>query len=218
MSIPKFDFSESPIKTEEELQASPESLNQGQNKYFRPGRHDATIVKVEYQGQAKDPTWGKFLVHLEGTGRKEIRSQVMVPFKSVEFIDKSGRPTKFLYQKFVAFMASLGYTVKVQDLQTLLPEVWTKPENTLVGKTVGIDVGYRGNFIRYDGKDEIGQKKYTIEFADGSVLCDASKRVMYFADYDAVMAHAEANQTEIQRFVDVLSFVTPKNATSNSGW
>lgn len=218
--LPKFNFSESPIKTQQELEQSLDALNPG-GKYFRPGRHEARVTGVEYKGTASDPNWGKFMLTLEGTGGKTIKTLVMVPFKSIDFIDKNGRPTKFLYQKFTNLMSGLGYPgLRVEDLQTVLPEVWTKPEKTVVGREVGIEVGYQGNHVRYDGKDEIGNKKYALEMADGSTLCDASGRVMYFNDYEAALGHAESNQIVIDRFTSVLSFVpsTKTSQASDSSW
>lgn len=217
-TIPKFNFSESVIKTEEELQASMESA--GNSKFFRPGRYDVTIESVEYQGLAKDDRWGKFLLTLKGTGEKSIRAQVIVPFRGIEFVNKNGKPSKFNYVKFVEFMTAIGKPVKVEELETLLPAVWSNPDRTLVGLNVGIDVGYDRTHIRYDGKDEIGLKRYAIEYGDGSTLCDASGKVMVFNDYDSALAHAEANQIEIQRFSNVLGYTTPTagNTNTSTNW
>lgn len=209
-AMPKFNFSNASVKTEEELQSSLESLG-GQTKYFRPGQHDVSITKVEYKGNASDPTWGKFVLTLAGTGGKEITSMVMVPFQDIEYRTSNGKTTKYLYLKFVGFMKALGYDVKVENLGELLPEVFTNPERTLVGRNIGVDIGYNGNHIRYDGKDEIGNKKYAIEFKDGSTLCDSSGKVMIFNDWEAAARHAEANQTEISKYVEVLSYRTPAN-------
>lgn len=217
-TMPKFNFSNASVKTEEELQSSLESLG-GQSKYFRPGQHEVTIDSVVYQGNASDPTWGKFLLTLKGTGTKEITAQVMVPFQDIEYRTSTGKTTKYMYLKFVGFMKALGYDVKIENLGELLPTVFTNPERTLVGRNIGIEVGYNGNHIAYRGKDEIGNKLYNIVFKDGSVLCDASKKPMVFNDWEAAARHAEANQTAISKYVEVLSYRTPLNPnTVDASW
>ena len=216
-AIPKFSFSGSTIKSEEDL-ASLEGGAKREDKYFRPGTYQLNITKVEYQGSASDDRWGKFLLHLEGTGGKTIRSQIMVPFRDVAFLGKSGKNTGYPYSKFKNFMSALGIAVTVPTLETVLTEVFTNPDKTLVGRDISANIGYQGNYVGYMGKDEAGIKKYNITMKDGSVLSDASGKAMTFPEFEAALHHAEVKNIEGRRFVDVLDYNEGKAGVASSNW
>jgi hypothetical protein len=216
--IPKFNFSQASIKTDEELKTAL-SGERGNDKYFRPGKYDVTIASVEYQGPAKDTNWGKFLLTLKGTGEKSIRAQVIVPFRDQKYIGASGKPTMLMFLRFTQFMTALGHTVTLDNLEETLTSVFANPERTLTGKVLGVEIGYDNNHIAYRGKDEIGVKKYVIQMKDGSVLSDASGKEITFPDIDSAKARAEQNQINLQEYVNVLSYHTSAaNSKVGGAW
>lgn len=216
-AIPKFNFSGSTIKTEEELSQLTGGERQG-DKFFRPGTYQANIVKVEYTGVASDDRWGKFNVHLEGTGGKEIRTTVMVPFRDIAYTAKSGKNTGLPYLKYKNFMLALGVKLDLNNYQTVTAELFTNPDKTLVGKDVSINVGYEGNYIGYMGKDEIGIRKFNITMKDGSVLSDASGKIITFPERDAALHHAEVSLMTVDRYTRVLDFNEGKVSAPQAGW
>lgn len=217
MLIPKFNLSGSTIKTDEELAALGGS-GKDTSPYFRPGTYQVSITKVEYQGSASDDRWGKFLLHLEGANGKAIRSQVMVPFRDVAFTSKTGKNTGLPFAKFKNFMLGLGVKVSVPTLEATLVEVFTNPDKTLVGRDVSVNIGYQGNYIGYAGKDEAGIKKYNITMKDGSVLADASGKVITWPEYGAAAEHADIHLIQINKYVDVLDYNEGKVATASANW
>lgn len=217
-AIPKFNLSGSTIKTDEELASLGGSGSRDTSLYFRPGTYQVTITKVEYQGSASDDRWGKFLLHLEGANGKSIRSQVMVPFRDVAFAGKNGKNTGLPFAKFKNFMLGLGIKVSVPTLEATLTEVFTNPDKTLVGRDVSVNIGYQGNYIGYAGKDDAGIKKYNITMKDGSVLADASGKMMTWPEYGAAAEHAEINLITVSKYVDVLDYNEGTKAAASSNW
>jgi hypothetical protein len=96
--------------------------------------------------------------------------------------------------------------------------VFTNPDKTLVGRDLSANIGYQGNYIGYAGKDEAGINKYNITMKDGSVLADASGKVMTFPEFEAALHHAEVNNIEVRKYVDVLDYNEGKAGATNSNW
>jgi hypothetical protein len=123
-----------------------------------------------------------------------------------------------MYIKFTQFLSAFGTSVTMDNLGETLTTVFANPERTLVGKTLNVEIGYDGNHVEYRGKDDAGIKKYVLVFKDGSVLSDASGREITFPDMDSALARAEANQIDIQRFVNVLSYAPSASTTTGGNW
>lgn len=219
IQVPKFNFTGSTIKTEAEMAAESDKAGGSGGKYLKPGRHEVTITEVEYKGLAKDQNWGKFTLTLTGTGDKTIKSFLIVPFRDVMYVGASGKPTAFMYKKFKEFMAGLGVEVTVESLGDVLPQYFGNGGAGLVGLNVAIEVGYEGNYTRYAGKAENGEKKYNIVFADGALLMDRQLQVINFPDYASATNYAEANQIKLQAFPEILSYSQPSrgNVTAGAG-
>lgn len=214
MNLPKFNFSKSSIASTEQLNQELEKTS-GDSKFFRPGNHQVTITGVEYQGPARDTNWGKFLIHLKGTGGQEIRDQILVPFSDVQYKNPdTGKTTLFVYKRFTAVMAALGVTnLSLETLADTLNTYFSRPEKTLVGQIVNVDIGYKGTHIAYKGKDASGNKMYVVAKADGTQLMD-----MVFPGYDEALTHCEDANIEVSRFVDVLKYNPSVAGKKVSGW
>ncbi len=114
-----------------------------------------------------------------------------------------------MYQKLVTFMAGLGVALTPENLETVLVENFGgNIEKTFVGKQLSIDVGYRGNFIKYVGKSAAGTTQYQIQLINGTVLPTV------FADFDAAVNWAGANNTEVSRFVEVTGIAPSANGAA----
>lgn len=205
MSLPKFDFSKSTIKTTEALNTELKNAGEGESKFFRPGSYELEIVKVEHQGPAGDPNWHKFLLHFEGAGGKEIRYQLFVPVADVVYKGKSGKPTFFMFQKFTKAMEAVGVQVTVETLQDTLIKYFTNPDKVLKGLRVQAEIGYDGNYLRYEGKDDAGNKKYVIALDSGATVNGDDGQPLVFPDWQSAEGYATQKSIEIEKFTNVLS-------------
>lgn len=208
IEMPKFNFANSSIKTDDEF--NKQEGEQSGGKYLRPGRHEVAITKVEYTGPAKDPNWGKFTLTLTGTGDKTTRYFLMVPFRDVMYVGKSGKPTGLMFKKFKDFMSALGVTISVDSLGTVLPTYFAQGGEPLVGGKLAIELGYDGNYIKYAGKNEDGSKRYEIALKDGSVLLNKDTlQPVTFPDPASAEAYATSSQIIIQKFPEILEVAPP---------
>lgn len=206
VDVPKFNFNSATIKSEAELQEALKGDSKF-DKYFKPGRHEVQITGLEYKGQATDQNWGKFVVKVRGAGDKETTGMVFVPFKDVNYMTASGKPTLMFYKRFAAFMGAVGLDSSVDKLATTLNENFSKPEKSpLLGANVVMELGYDGNHVRYDGKDAAGIKKYVIEMKDKSTIAET------FPSFDSAAGHAEQNGIKLQDYPQILSWSVSANA------
>lgn len=218
--IPKFSFSGSSIKSDEELNAKLAETDT-RSKYFRPGKHTVTIAKADYQGLAGDDRWGKFLLTLEGVGGKSTTAQLIVPLKDVMYRTKKGTETIFMFKKVQGFMAALGVGLTINNLQDTLTQYFSNPAKSLVSRELVIDIGYNGNHVAYNGKNAAGEVEYVIKMRDGSVVCDKTDLTpVLFTTRDAALAHAEGLQIQIEEYSSVLSYEVSPTAKNLSvaGW
>jgi hypothetical protein len=222
VTIPKFSFGGNSIKTDEELNAKLAETSTSGGKYFRPGKHTVKIAAAVYQGQAGDDRWGKFLLTLNGVGEKTTTAQLIVPFKDVMYLAKSGKETIFMFKKIQNFMSGLGVNLTVGNLQDTLTTYFTNPGKSLVGKELVIDIGYAGNHVAYAGKNTVtGDAEYQIKMRDGSVVLNSSDLTpLLFSTRDAAMAHAESQQIKIEEYSSVLNYEVSPTAklTAVAGW
>lgn len=209
-AMPKFDFSKSTLKTAEELNKALDGTGRKESLYLDSGMHDVAIIEAKYSEKVlSDPSWRQLHMTVEGAGKKTIKTSVLIPTSSFEYSKNGGTATLFPFKKFVEFCAGLGFTpVKDADSAvTVLTEYFAKPEKSLVGRETKVTIGYLKNHIHYDGKDEIGQRRFIIKMGDGSTLLNkATGKVMAFSDRDSAMAHAEQNQIDIQKYPDVTGY------------
>ncbi len=198
VQIPKFQFNNNSVKTDKELEEK--LAKTGGNKYLNPGKHEVVIKSVEYVGAAKDSRWGKFKVLYEGTDAKTTNEILLVPFSEIQYKGESGKETLFPYTRVQKFMKALGVDLKVQNLQDILTEYFSKPEKSLVGQVMAITVGYEGNYVEWRGKDTTGNSQYALVGKDGASFGGV------FSSRDAALAHAEQNQISVEEYTRILSY------------
>lgn len=208
LEMPRFDFSGASIKSEEDLAAAEAATNKG-DKYFKPGKYDVVINRVEFRGAAKsDPNWGNLEVEYRGTGEKLIRDYILVPFKDVTYGEKK---SLFPFQKVKQFCAALGHTVRVETLGDTLKSVFGNTTK-LTGKSVSIEVGYRKGHIKWVGKTAEGNTILHIIDRDGNAVRDADLNALEFADREAAEQFANDNKIAIDKYVNVLSYTQSATA------
>lgn len=196
--LPRFNFSKSSIKSTADLDKALEAESGTADKYFKPGKYEVKVIAAVHQGPSKNnPTWQKFLLTLKGASKATTTYQIAVPFETIEYKTATGKNPLFMYTKLVKLMAGLGVTLTPESLEKVLPEYFTNVEKALVGRQLSIEVGYRGNFIKYMGKNGEGKTQYQIQLSNGTVLPDV------FADFKAAEAFAVSKSIEVSKFVEV---------------
>lgn len=219
--LPKFNFSGMSVKSEEELNAKL-AESDTRVKYFRPGKHTAKITNVVYQGLASDDRWGKFLLTLTGVGGKETTAQLIIPLRDVMYRTKSGKESAFMFKKAQTFLRAIGVDLTINNVEDVLKEQFSKPEKTLVGQELVIEIGYNGNHIRYDGKTPTGDARYVIQKRDGSVVTDANAAPEVFTTREAALNHAETLDLPIEQYSSVVNYErvagAPAALSNASGW
>lgn len=207
-SLPKFDFSGMSL-TDADFNQQLEENQKSESKFFRPGRHEVSIIGSEYKGQSEsDPTWSKIVVKFEGTGGKTITDMLLIPTRTLVFRTRKGEDSVFPASKLKDFLEAVGAEFTVERLGELC-KTYFGTENALVGLNLVVDTAYTGNYVKYQGKNEAGQLLLQITTRDGETL-DSS---LYFNDYKAANEYAEKNKIAVKNFVDVTSY--SKSSTPN---
>jgi hypothetical protein len=217
--MPKFTFNNLEFKDDAELEAFEKEQKGGGyvDKYFKPGQHDVTIADVEINGMSeKDDTWVKLCVHLKGTGEKTIRSYLQVPTDRLKYGAKNSTwPLKTLKN----FCAALGQPLPVENIKTVLNNVFAKPEK-LVGRPLVIQVGYQKGYVKYVGKGDGGAKLFNIFDKDNNVVRDLDGTAINFPDQAAAMLYADDNKIPVDKYPSVLGYApsTAQGENKSAAW
>ncbi len=211
IEMPKMDFSGASFKSDEELAAYEATQNKG-DKYFKPGRYEVVIDKVEFKGRNKnDDTWCDLVLTYKGTGEKTINSLVQVPTRDVKFGPKG---TTFPFKNLKDFCLAIGHQVGPKNLD-VLKSVFAKPES-LVGRPVTIDVGYRKGYVKYVGKRPDGAAFYNLMDRDHNPIRDVDNNPVEFADRDAAFNYAADKNISVDKYVNVLAY-SPSSVAQAAG-
>lgn len=208
MTMPKFNFSKATFTSEADLNAATArpGSQASTSKVMLPGKHEVTIMSVENAGPtAKDPSWIKMKIQLQGTGGKEIRTMLLVPTQDIVYGEKK---TLFPYNKLKNFLTSLGHAVSVESLAGVLEKTFGNPAS-LTGQNVAIEVGYEKTHLR-SVRNDIGER--SVRIVDGKTKQDmvgSDGKVLSFSDYDSAEAYLDANNIAYDAFPSVLKFGTP---------
>lgn len=212
--LPRFDFSGMDSYTDEEVSKATERK---ESKVFKPGQYDVVVDQVL---AAKDPTdknWRQIRV-VYTAGGKQVSDFIMFPItKTTEFTGRSGKATSMPLIRLKNFMTALGLEVTGTNLKTLLSKTLSNPAQ-LVGKPLTVRIGYRKAHPKFV-RDASNNTSVQIELNDGSVLCDAGGAALNFGNVDALLAHAESNQIEIEQFPNITDYVkSAKPAAAATNW
>lgn len=212
MSLPKFDFSNVSLD-DDQLTEELSKNTQREEKFFKPGKHEVQIVASTYKGLAEaDETWGKVVVTYEGTGGKKINDMILIPFRDVVY-RKGEEVSHFPIRRLKEFLGGIGVELKVNTLASTMKTYFGK-DDALVGMTLAIEVGYRGNHTKYLGKNDAGEPVIGLVNRNG----DRLENTPTFGDYKSANEYAEQNSIPISRFVDVLKYElssTPAKKAAN---
>jgi hypothetical protein len=208
--MPKFDFSQCEIATDEELEAElGKTAEHTGPKYFEPGKYDVVIEDVDFLGHAeKDPSWGKLSLTFKGVKDRTIRGMVLLPFSKIHY---GAKKTTFPFKKFRSFCQAIGVTVTRDNIEQVLKQTFSKPEK-LKGVQLSIEVGYEKGYIRYAGKNVEGDKQYKLYTQDGNVVCGSHNgQPLLFPDFPSAEAYAAENKIVIDKFPQVTGYSSIPN-------
>ena len=167
------------------------------NKVFAPGLHSVKIISVDEKGPVKnDSTWEGLWITLEGTGGKQIYTNMLYPTESMSY---NGQENSYVAQKFLAFVKSLGLSANSKTLGLVLTQLFSDPSK-LVDRELQINVGYTSNHVQpSNGKFHLLQKYGRPVTVDGEPLS--------FTTREQAEAHCQQNNMKFVSFPEVTEFV-----------
>jgi hypothetical protein len=188
MEAPKFNLNKSNLgfESQEQLQSQ---LDKPSGKNFDKGNYDGEITAADFHKNKEtgsiycegDETWFNVALTVVGADDRQAKYWLQVPTSTVRFGKKG---TLFVFKKFVEFMASIGVTVTLDNLGKVVPQYFSEPSKTLVGKKANFDIGYEGAYVE---RDEEGCRI----IRGGKPVMDDGE-VMTFPDFQSAKAAAEA--------------------------
>lgn len=193
MSKPSFNVNKKPtISQEAFLEHSPQS--HGGGKFLEnPGTYDLTIVGASWRNPSeKDEAWTTLQLELQNVDGKSIRHFQMIPTEcSNGFLFGADKKT-FAYEGLVKFIRAFGISIEYENTMEVVAALFGNLDR-LVGKTIRARVGYKGAYLKYQGKNIEGVASYQILKKDGSPLSP-----MTFADAAAAKQYAELNRLKLE--------------------
>lgn len=211
MSLPKFDFSG--VSNVDFEAVMSESKPYDGPRGFRPGIHDAVVNAVEFKGRSEsDPSWLKVRVVLTGQKNQMISDLLSVPTKSLKMKTRNHPDgTSAPLGKLVRFLTAVGAISADATLEQITAAISAlfSSEEALTGKNIQIEVGYRSDYISYDGKGADGKTQYSIVRNKEKVLRDGTTDVMMFTgegSYKAAAAMAETLGLKLEEYTSVLKY------------
>lgn len=201
--LPKFDFGS---VSQQDLDTIKSETTAGRiSKYFDPGSYDVVIKSAEYHvNRPSDPTWMTLMVTYEGAGGRTIREAVLIPTKSVTYRGGSNKATDVPFKKLKNLVEALGGgdLGSLENMTAIITQLFADPSK-LVGLNVNIVVGYEGNNIRYEGKNN-GTTVFSICDKAGVKLLQAGgKEPILFNSRDEAKAYAADNGITLSLYTDV---------------
>lgn len=203
------------VKSQEELQSKLE--NQFSN--FEPGNYDFAITKAEWHLKdgsaacAGDPTWQNLKVELTCVDSRKLNVFIQVPTERITYGEKK---TYAVFRKFSEFMAATGNPVTIDNLEKVVPKVFTDPDKSLKGKAVNADLGFEGAHI------EQCEGGFKIVQANGKDLLDDDGELYVLPDRKSAASTAESKKIKTG-FITVTKY-TPgkikveKKAEAEDSW
>lgn len=220
MEAPKFNLSAGNLGV-----ASQEELDQKMNeksggKGFAPGNYDLQIVQADFHKNKDsgsifcdgDPTWFNVLIVAEGAEGRQTKYWLQVPTSSLKFGKKQ---TFFVFKKFSEFMAAIGVPVTTDNVSKVVPQYFSAPSDSLVGRKFNCDIGYEGSHVakQEDGSYVINNKGKAVTGDDGEVMA--------FPDVGSAKAIAEGLGIKLT-FPNITKFnpakAAPTAAKQDDGW
>jgi hypothetical protein len=208
------------LKTDEDLNEMLESTKSSQDKFFKPGKHELTILSstdiTKGDHPPSDPDWLKVEVKFEGVGGKTITDYLLVPMRDLtNYKTKDGKTSNRPGARLVQFLKALGADVSIGKLGQTLTTYFSK-DNSLVGLNVAAEMAYTGNHTKYLGKDADDQRVLTIVDRNENRI----DGVPTFSDYESLNKYAADNKIPVKGFVDIVRYVpsTTPNKVVNANW
>jgi hypothetical protein len=172
-----------------------------ESKFLRPGLYnDCVITEVIDKGEAKDPTWIKFLVKIQVNSR-EVFHNIVVPTERLTFgVNKTEIPFKILQ----GFCKAIGMELTKENVNIVLGAMFTNPEK-LVGFRLDLVLGHDAYYAYPDhGRILIRSKD------DKPILGEDGVNPMEFPDFEAAKMFCESQNMAYSQFVRVKFANAPK--------
>ena len=203
-----FSFSKSNLGlTNEEIATAESNEGKGGSKFMSPGVHTVKVVEADFHYKdgscmnAKDPTWATVKVVFENAAKAQKQHYLLIPTSKLLFNEGNSKRPEFVFLQFKRFCATLG--IEVEADAKLLTQVMTKyfkDPKKLIGMAGEIEIGYKGPYIKYCGKDQFQLCK-----PDGTAIVET-----IYPTKDAAILKAAELELKVQDFSEILAFLGKK--------
>lgn len=192
-TIPNFKVGSKPTISAEDYQAQADQSSGGGSRYLsEPGTYDLMVKSAKYgKASEKDPNWINVELQLEDAEGRGIRHYVMIPTTAETNFLYGPKKTVMPFESLQRFLRGFGVVLQFDTAMVQIAGLFGNLD-IFCGKTIKARVGYEGEYIKYLGKSDSGDKKYMIVKKDGSPKLD-----LVFADAKAALAHAKENKINI---------------------
>lgn len=191
-AIPKFKVGSKPTISAEEYQAQADQSGGGSKYLSEPGTYDLMVKSIKWgKASEKDPIWVNLEVQLEDSEGRGIRHYVMVPTSAETNFLYGAKRTVMPFESFQKFLRGFGVALQFETALDQIASLFNDLD-VFCGKVLRARVGYEGEYIKYFGKSEAGEKKYQIVKKNAEPHTD-----IIFSDAKAALAYAKENKINI---------------------
>lgn len=133
-------------------ESEPKAYEKKVTKFFSPGEYDLKVLEAELtDAVCKDPSWKQLALKLcDAEEIKSVRVWVQFPTESLDYTGTTEKGAKFNVDTLLAVVRAFGYSTATSSLVASIAAVFENPSK-LVGKTVKVKIGYRGNHLEKVG-------------------------------------------------------------------
>jgi len=166
------------------------------------GTYSLSVTGVEVQGTSRfDSQWINLKFTFENAEGQQFSEFVEVPTTAERSFLYGEKKSLANYNKLERFLKGFGITLDYASAMSTIAELFGDAEQTFIGKTVSLRLGFYGNHIKYMGKSG-EDKQYMIVNKGGEPI-----EPKIFTNFDAAKAYAKENSIKLQDFIKVLEVV-----------
>jgi hypothetical protein len=161
-----------------------------------------SVIKVEERGTNQfDSQWLDFVFSVETAEGAGANMFISVPTTAERSFLFGSKKSLREYSTLEKFLAAFGVQLEYSSAISTIADLFEKPSDTFIGKTLSIRFGFRGNHIKYCGKANDLSTYMIVDKNDSPI--DAT----VFNSFDTAKEHAKQNNIKLQDFIKPVEFI-----------
>lgn len=166
------------------------------------GTYSLSVIGVTNEGVSRfDSQWINFKFLLQNAEGQQHSEFIEVPTTAERSFLYGEKKTLANYNKLERFLKGFGIALEYTTAMGTIADHFSDVEDSFVGRTVTMRLGFYGNHIKYCGKNG-EDKQYMIVNKSGEAL-----EPMIFPNFDAAKAFAKEKSIKLQDFIKSLEVV-----------